>query len=299
MVRVLGVFWVAVSVTGVGIGFMRLWAPQMGLLDAPIDARKHHSNAKPVVGLAVGAGTLGAGWLLAQSNLHWVALGALVLLLLGVDDDRHPRPVYGRLLVQFVTATVVLSLTGLAFQRVGVLGFQWELHGAALPLTVVWVVALTNAFNLIDGSDGVAPGVAGLIALDFALVHGNPLAWALAGSCLVAWWFNKPPAKVFIGDGGAYFLGFVLALLSTMQGPDGAPLREVSPLGAGLVFVVPLGYLVYAVGRRALSGGRIFSADIGHIHHRLQQRFGPWRMLAILYGLTILGTITGSWLWWR
>jgi len=129
--------------------------------------------------------------------------GAAILLLVGVDDDRRPRPAWWRLLAQFVVAAFVLWVTGLGFHRVELFEFQWELDVAALPLTVVWVVGLTNAFNLIDGSDGVALGVGSLIALGFAVVHGNPLAWALVASCLVAWWFNKPPAKVFIGDGSA------------------------------------------------------------------------------------------------
>lgn len=295
----LGIFLVAVCVTALGIGLLRLLGPRLGLLDAPLDERKRHRAPKPVVGLALGAGTLAAGWLLARFPEHWVALGALALLLVGLDDDRHPRPAWWRLLAQCAVAVIVLWATGLGFQRVEVFGAQWALGVAALPLNVVWVVGLTNAFNLIDGSDGVALGVGGLIALGVAIVQDNPLAWALAGSCLVAWWFNKPPAEVFIGDGGAYFLGFLLALLSTMQGPHGTPLREVSLLGAGLVFLVPLSDLVYAVGRRALARRHLFSADTGHIHHRLQQRFAPWPMLLILYGLTIAGMLLGGWLWWR
>jgi len=294
-------FVIAVAFTRLGILLVVRMAPRWGLLDKPDSGRKLHAVAKPAVGLALGFGVLSSGVMWLGSLYSWAALaGSLALLAVGVDDDRRPRSALCKLAAQLLIAALTVWGAQLSPDMVSLLGMEVPLHGAAYyAVAVLWIAALTNAFNLIDGSDGLAIGIAWLTAGSFALFAADTLeqqiALALLGAASVFWWYNKPSARMFLGDGGAYFVGGMLALLSlhraTTQAPGGFDLVKL-----GLLFLVPLGDTVYSIVRRLAVGRSILRADDQHIHHRLQRALGCWPMLILLYALTCLGV----WLaWWR
>jgi len=292
------VVWAALA-TWVGIKLTMPFAERWRLIDIPQTPRKSHRAPTPVLGVALALGVLSAFWLWPPSAFSIAfAIGALGVLLLGVDDDRNGRPALYKLIAQIVIASAVVALGGVQFDAVSIGAWRLELGFLAAPWTVLWLVTLTNALNLIDGSDGLAVGISTLIAVGIGVYTQSPLAWSLVGAGMVFWLYNKPRARCFLGDGGAYFLGFWLGTLS-MQTSTTAWEGDFPLAAMALMFLVPLGDLGFSIIRRLAQRQGVMSADHGHIHHRLQSRWGQWRMLWTLYGLTALAL--GGWLmsWWR
>ena len=223
-----------------------------------------------------------------------ILLPALAVAVLGVVDDLRGVRARTKFLVQVAAAA---SLYALGF-RIATVNLPWGAHldlglAGGLLLTVFWIVAVTNAFNFIDGMDGLAAGIALFTALSVlvmsavtgakeVLVLAVPLAGALAGFLP----FNWHPARVFLGDGGSYFLGFVLGALAIMSSTKASTLVSVAvPIA---LLGIPLLDTSLAVARRFLRGQPLFDADGDHIHHRLL-RAGHRHRAAVLmlYGLTV------------
>lgn len=262
-------------------------AEALGVYDSPDDDRRVHTRPIPRVGgVAVFAATvLGlSAWAMPVRSeelfsSHWiffisVVFGGAILFAAGlVDDVRGLKPL-SKLLAQCVAASLVYAL-GL---RVEVLSIgaesQIALGWLSLPLTVLWVVGVTNAFNLIDGLDGLATGVA-LVALAtimaVAVTLGNTdvvvVCVALIGALVGFLRYNFNPARVFLGDSGSLFVGFMLAILSVHGSLKSATaVLTIVPLFA---LALPLLDTSLAIARRFLRGVPLSVADAGHIHHRL------------------------------
>ncbi|MBI2565837.1 MAG: undecaprenyl/decaprenyl-phosphate alpha-N-acetylglucosaminyl 1-phosphate transferase [Candidatus Schekmanbacteria bacterium] len=202
-----------------------------------------------------------------------------VLTVIGLADDRLHLGAWAKLAGQ-IAAAVILYAHGYAIAAItNPLGGKFELGALALPATVLWVLALTNALNLIDGLDGLATGVAGitsatLLAMGVALANGGEAEWALVflncvllGSCLGFFWHNRHPARIFLGDTGSLFLGFCLAtvsLVSTRKSTTAIAL--LMPL---ICLGLPIADTGLAIVRRYRLGAPIFRADRLHLHHRL------------------------------
>jgi len=203
------------------------------------------------------------GGVLAAS---WLLFGA------GVVDDLHNLPPRTKLLAQ-VAAALLAWMVGFRIEHF-TLGGTLDLGALSLPVTVLWVVGVTNAFNLIDGLDGLATGIA-LVALATLLAVSVKLGnWevalvcaALAGALAGFLRYNLRPARIFLGDSGSLFVGFMLAVLSVHGSTKSATaVLTVIPL---LVLFLPLLDTALAIVRRWLRGKPIFGADERHLHHRL------------------------------
>jgi UDP-GlcNAc:undecaprenyl-phosphate GlcNAc-1-phosphate transferase len=218
----------------------------------------------------------------------------------GVRDDFKPLAPRYRLLLQAGAALCVL-LSGQLFDRFMFIGRAGapELPGWALlryPLTFLWIVGMTNAVNLIDGVDGLAGGVSLVAALSLGVISASLgagpgillLCACLAAAILGFLVFNAPfpRAKIFMGDGGAYFLGFALALISLM-GPGGTGVK-LPVLYAAAILQIPILDTVAAVWRRLRDGRRIDSPDRAHTHHKLMNLgLSSRRIDAVLFALQI------------
>jgi UDP-GlcNAc:undecaprenyl-phosphate GlcNAc-1-phosphate transferase len=225
-------------------------------------------------------------------------LAAMALIFAaGVFDDFKPLAPRYKLLIQIVAASLVVApghtFHSILFSDLGILG---ELNWLRYPLTAVWIVGLTNAVNLIDGVDGLAGGVSALAAVFFAVIFsissGNS-AMALVCLCLAAALagflvFNMPfpKAKIFMGDGGAQFLGFVLALLPLIDLGE-EPMR-FPLLYAAALLAIPIFDTFAAIWRRIRDRRRIDDPDKLHIHHKLLNLgFNAQGVDAALYALQI------------
>lgn len=259
-------------------------ANRNGWYDQPGGRRIHKRPVPRLGGIAVFAATLagflaaaGLGWRVAEHHWEFLAgilVGGAVLFTTGVVDDLRGLRPRTKLLAQLVAAGLVYAM---GF-RIEMLSFwptaDFSVGWLSLPLTLLWVVGVTNAFNLIDGLDGLATGIA-IVALSTtlaaALMMGRAdvaiTAAALLGSLAGFLAYNFNPARIFLGDSGSLFVGFMLAVLSVHGSTKSstAVLAIVPLLALGL----PLADTGLAMARRWLRGVAFSSADGRHIHHRL------------------------------
>ena len=260
-------------------------AHRLGILDRPGPLKVHAAPVPYLGGLGVLAGlAAAAGWV---RPALFVPLA--LALVLGVLDDRHDLSPAARLAGELAIAGVA---GGLAPTRLpGLLG----------PVaTAVAVVVLVNAVNLIDGLDGLAAGVGLVSALGFAVLldgRGRGLALALGGALAGFLVHNRPPARIYLGDGGAYLVGTALALLLALAWDAGRP--PAVSAGALAMVVVPVGDILVAVVRRRRAGQPLFAGDRGHTYDQLVDRGWPaWRaalaLVAAQAGLAAAGAAAGS-----
>jgi len=281
-------------------------AKTFNLVDRP-SARKIHSIPVPRIGgVAIFLACLLGGascffyktditvTIFQDSRIYWLAFGSLMIFGLGFIDDLWRLGYLAKFSVQ-ILAGIVAYNGGL---RIELVTF-FPLHslaqtGLSLPVTVFWVVLVINAINLIDGLDGLAAGVGFLVCLVLLIlsvlggryVPAAALA-ALAGSLLGFLAFNSHPASIFMGDGGSYFIGFMLASVSMMGSIKGQ--TAASLLIPMIALGFPLMETIWSTIRRFIYGQKLFSPDRDHIHHRMMALgLSQRRVVLILYGITVL-----------
>ena len=293
-------------------------ARRVGAIDHPRGRHKHRQPTPTAGGLAIAA----AAWVSALLVLQWplsepiigVLIASVLLVCLNLYDDVHGLPAAGRLVSQVVLASVVF-VWGVRIEGLtnfgGVLGSDpwFDLGWASYPITVVWIVLITNAVNWLDGLDGLAAGVSGIAALTLAVMAGlsfgapvtmgvGVIAAAICGSCLGFLRYNFAPARVFMGDTGAMFLGFTLACLAVL-GAYKVPTAATVVLPM-LVLGVPLLDSTSAIARRVARGRNPLEGDRTHIHHRLVDSGLSVRQAVLaIYGISGALCLIALWLWWQ
>ncbi len=223
-------------------------------------------------------------------SLWGLLAGGSILVALGVTDDRRGVNVATRLIVEFAVAAFVVYV--LDFRLTAFIGIAWLTD----LMSVVWIVAVINSFNMLDNMDGLSGGVAAIIALSMAIVmlstpdpttrQPQLLVAALLlvafGSLLGFLWHNRPPAKIFMGDGGSYLVGFLIAvamLMATFASGDEMRVHAVfAPLCA---MAVPLYDMSTVLWIRIREGRSPFKGDRSHFSHRLVD-LGLSRVRAVL-----------------
>lgn len=286
---------------------VRELAHRFGALDHALTSRKVHGKPIPRLGgiaivLAFFAPLVallfvqsGAGRILYASPHKAFGLfaGGLAIAALGVWDDLKGANAKTKFLVQFAVAGAMYAIGFRIDHIANPYGAPIELGLLGLPFTMLWIAGVINALNLIDGLDGLAGGVA-LIAISttlaIAVIHAHPLmillTAALAGAVLGFLFYNFNPASIFMGDTGSMFLGFVLATtaIQTNQKSSTAVAIIVPIIALG----VPIADTLLAMARRAARGAPLFSADRGHIHHRLLDLgLSHKQTVLVLYGVSI------------
>lgn len=298
---VLSACLVSISVSALGLCVLVPMSKSVGLLDYP-DARKRHALATPLVGgLSIFAGVL-AGWLWLGHLRRFddiVLATACVLVALGALDDRYGLRVSVRVAVQTAAVVIVMATTGVYVHSLGVLhGYELTLGWLGIPFTIVAVIGLINAFNLMDGIDGLAGCLAlvstGAIAVLMAPDMPAPrtvivllLASALYPYLMANLGLLGRKAKVFLGDSGSVVLGYLIAwtlIVLSQSSP-----RHISP---GLVLwcvALPVMDTLAVIFRRLKRGVSPFTPDRTHIHHLLMNAgMGPRRTLVYLVAFALV-----------
>ena len=290
----------------------RVLAFKIGAVDVPKDSRRMHRVAMPLLG-GVAIFTAFIVTVLAFCDLKenyreilGLLFGATVIVATGILDDRFSLNPFLKLFLQIIAALIV-ALCGITIDNVGIFNSSGELFALgnfSIPITVIWIVAVTNAVNLIDGLDGLSCGVSTISALSilvssFFMPDVPPIAILLtaifAGSCLGFLPYNFNPAKIFMGDTGSMFLGFTLSTISVIGVfKTDAIIAYWVPF---IAFAVPLFDTTFAFVRRILQGKSPFSADRGHIHHKLiDMGFNQRQSVTILYAISaIFGIASVLW----
>lgn len=252
------------------------FAIKVGALDAP-DARKVHTRPIPRMGgLAIYAAFVLAvlSSMYVSREILGLLVGGTVILIVGIIDDLKPLPARVKLLGQIVAAAVLVMFDIRIEWLTNPFGEMIYVEYLAIPLTILWVVGLTNTVNLIDGLDGLAAGVSTIASVTILLVALQQNFWtvavltaALAGSALGFLQHNFNPAKIFMGDTGSMFLGYMLAAISILGAvKSAATIALIVPIVA---LGLPILDTAFAIIRRYMSGRPIFKPDKGHLHHRL------------------------------
>lgn len=279
---------------------------RIGAVDRP-NYRKVHARIMPRLGGLAIFGSFVIGYFILRpeesiSNAVEPALipistailiGALIITLTGVLDDMYEISAKAKMLGQFIAAGIVvaggleISFINLPFG--GVLDFGYF----SIPLTIIWIIGITNAINLIDGLDGLAAGVStiALTALAImAFIMGDPfvmsLAAILAASSLGFLYYNFHPAKIFMGDTGALFLGFMISVLALMGFKNITVVALIIPI---IMLGVPISDTFFAIVRRVREKQSISAADKSHLHHCLLNiGFSHRQTVLIIYGIAAL-----------
>jgi len=315
----LGTFVLALLSAFVLTRYVRNFASARGWVAVPTQERHLHSSPLPRLGgVAIFLSFsccmgLAALWAWYSARFHsafslktmlTILAPATLIFLLGVYDDIRGVGPYFKFSVQGVAATM-LFMGGLRIVNIpvvfGDVKLPWFVGWA---FTVIWVLAITNAFNLIDGLDGLAAGSAlfsTLVAFVVALLNGPSLVTvmtiALAGAILGFLRFNFNPATIFLGDSGSLFIGFVLSALA-LEGAQKAP--TIVAVAIPIVsFGLPILETALSIVRRLISGRPIFTADREHIHHKLLQHGMTHRQVVILlYGVSAIFAMLSLFLLW-
>lgn len=292
---------------------VRSFAYRVGAIDVPRDERRMHKTPTPRLGgLAIFCGFMVSTLLFVRltPELKSVMLGAVVIVVLGVIDDSLTLSAKLKFVVQ-IFAALIPALNGVTIQvfsnpNIFSADPYWNLGSLSVPLTVLWIVAVTNSVNLIDGLDGLANGVSTISAttmLVIALLLGETdvslILAALVGACMGFMPYNLNPAKMFMGDTGATFLGYILATIS-IQGlfKYYAVISFVVPF---LILGLPIFDTSFAFFRRLAQGKSPMQADRGHIHHRLidmglnqKQAVATLYVISAILGLSAVVLTTGG-----
>ena len=278
-------------------------AHKIGAIDVPKDERRVHKAPTPRLGgLAIFYGFLIALLCFAKidQQLRGIIIGSLVIVGIGIIDDVKQIRASFKLIAQILAAVITVihdvRITAISvpefISQSGVL----QLGMWSIPITIIWIVGVTNAVNLIDGLDGLAVGVSSIASFSLffiAILAGEQnvaiISAALAGGCLGFFPYNFNPAKIFMGDTGALFLGYMLSAICIQGLFKGYVI--ISFIVPVLILGLPLFDTAFAIVRRAWNHKPIMGADRGHLHHKLLDNgFTQKQTVAILY---IIASILG------
>lgn len=292
---------------------VKSFAYKIGAIDVPKDNRRMHKKPTPRLGgLAIFLGFMVSILIFVpiDTQLRGILLGAVIIVVLGVVDDIAALRAYFKFVVQIAAALVAVYhgvvVNVLSNPNVFSDKPYWSLGWLSVPITVLWIVGITNSVNLIDGLDGLANGVSTISAVTMLVIallvaEGQTalIMAALVGACVGFMPYNRNPAQMFMGDTGSTFLGYILATIS-IQGlfKYYAIISFAVPF---LILGLPMFDTLFAIIRRLAKGQNPMSPDRGHIHHRLidmglnqKQAVAALYVVSSILGLSAVVLTTGG-----
>ena len=285
---------------------------KLNLLDS-VNARKIHCRPVPRIGgiaIFISATSLliivmlldnyiGRAFRAAQTQVITLLAAGSFIFVIGLIDDIKGLRARHKLLAQIIAA-VVICLSGAQIKTLNIANiFTLNLGWLAIPITVFWIISITNAVNLIDGLDGLAAGISavtcGIIAI-LAFNYGQPLMvvfmLSLLGSLSGFLLFNFNPARIFLGDSGSMFLGFVLASTSVICAVKSGTIVALAL--PALALGLPIFDTIFSMLRRYLHRWGIMSPDRGHFHHRLlDMGLRHQQVVIVMYAMTVVAAGLG------
>lgn len=270
-------------------------AIRIGAVDKP-NQRKVHMKVMPRLGgLAIYISFIAGVLLLQPDSPHSlpILLGSLIIVLTGIIDDIRELSPRVKLMGQLAAALVVV-LSGIHVEFINLpFGGQLEFGIFSIPLTILWIVGVTNAINLIDGLDGLAAGVSSIALLTIsgmAIIMGDAyvtvLGLILMASTIAFLFYNFYPAKIFMGDTGALFLGYMISVLSLLGFKNVTFISLIIP---ALILGVPISDTFFAIIRRLVHKQPLSAPDKSHLHHcLLRLGFSHRQVVLIIYAIATM-----------
>ena len=307
MTLILGIFVVSVVLSIGSVALVMKISHRKGWYDQ-VDERKIHTGNIPRLGgigfsFAFFITMSGVGFYFIRTGVNVYrylpcAAAMAFMLFSGIYDDLRPMLPRNKFFLQIIAALCVI-IPGFTFDKLLYIGngFFTDLGFLTIPITLLWVVGLTNAINFIDGVDGLAGGVSALITLFLGVIFFSYAGFSkpvLLCACMLGVLigflvFNAPipKAKIFMGDCGSQFLGFSLAILPLMMEVNNPSTLPV--LYAAALFAIPIFDTTAAVWRRLRDGRKVYDADKSHIHHKLMNLgLNSRGVIAVIYALQII-----------
>lgn len=288
------------------VQIMKKVATFLRILDVPNDARKIHTKPIPLLGgLGIYLAFLLGYMLFAPKNdlMISVLIASFLILILGLFDDmtksETPMPNKYKVIVQLVVAAIVVFYGGLELTKVSMFGITIRFGSILSPiLSMLIIVATINAINLIDGLDGLCAGISSIYFLTIAIIgfilnkFGGLdiiLCLIMLGCTLGYLVHNFPPARIYQGDAGSTFLGFMISVIFLLGFKTTTLTSLIIPL---LILAIPIMDTLFAIIRRKLKGERIDHADKEHIHHQLLKKLSKKNSLLVIYAINIIFSAT-------
>ncbi|WP_100332384.1 glycosyltransferase family 4 protein [Bacillus xiapuensis] len=265
----------------------------VGAVDKP-NYRKVHQKIMPRMGgLAIFFSFI-IGMLILQPYAEFnaaIIVGSIIIILTGVLDDRFELSAKVKLAGQVLAALIVVVYGGVQVEFINLpFGGQMEFGYLSIPLTILWIVGITNAINLIDGLDGLAAGVSSIALLTISLVafmkgdvYVMSVALIVLGSTLGFLRYNFHPAKIFMGDTGALFLGYIISVLALLGFKNITVVSLIIPI---IILGVPITDTFFAIVRRKVNKQPLSAPDKSHLHHcLLRLGFTHKQTVLIIYAI--------------
>ena len=295
-------FIVSFAFTFATTPLVRRFAFKIGAIDIPKDNRRMHKKPTPRIGgLAIIFGFTVATLCFAQPSrqLYGTLAGAAIIAVMGVIDDCKNLPAKLKFVIQIIAALVVVFAGDIkidVFTNPNFLSDNpyWVLpEWLSVTLTVIWIVFITNAVNFIDGLDGLAAGVSAIMSISLVFISIRVgeysiaiLGIALMGSCFGFLPFNFNPAKIFMGDSGSMFLGYIIAVIALLGFKNVTLTSFIIPI---LLLAIPILDTLFAILRRLINHKPLGEPDKNHLHHQLLKlKLSQKKTVIIIYIVDLL-----------
>ena len=298
--KIIAVLKIVISVMGVTALFFPIvkWiANHIGALDYP-NERKVHKKPMPVMGgLMIYLGFLFGYMLFAPQSTQMLAIliASFIVVITGILDVINPLRAREKLVGQVVAALIIVFYGKILLNDISFFGYYFDFGWLAYPITLVFIVAVMNCINLIDGLDGLADGISMIFFITIgvlAFIMHNlgsleiTIAFIMIGACLGFLIFNFNPAKIFMGEIGSMFLGFMIAVVCLLGFKAVTLTSLVVPM---LILAIPILDTLFAILRRIIHHKPIYEADKQHLHHQLlNKKFSQKTTVLIIYAVSIL-----------
>lgn len=277
--------------------FMIKIANHIGAIDIPRTRHIHNKNMPQLGGLGMFCGFL-FGYMIFGINsiqMNSVLIGSFIIIMVGIIDDIKPVTSFQKLFGQLIAAIVIVFYGKILLNNVTLFGMTMNFGIFKYPITIIFILGCVNMINLIDGMDGLSGGISSIFFMTIGIIcyfQGRVdslvavIAFIMIGSTLGFLLHNFNPAKIFAGDNGAMFMGFIISIVALL-GFKGTTLTSlIVPI---IILAIPILDTLFAIIRRTLKKQPIFSADKDHMHHQfLKMNFSQRTTVLIVYAINIL-----------
>lgn len=297
IIEVLKIVISVMAFTAVLFPIVKWISYHVGALDYP-NERKVHKKPMPVMGgLMIYFGFIFGYMLFAPQNTQMLAIliASFIVVITGILDVIKPLKARQKLVGQLVAALIIVFYGKILLNDISAFGYYIDFGWLAYPITVIFIVALMNCINLIDGLDGLAAGISSIffatIGVIAFIMHNIgsleiTIAFIMLGACLGFLIFNFNPSKIFMGEIGSMFLGFMIAVVCLLGFKAVTLTSLVVPM---LILAIPILDTLFAILRRIIHHKPIYEADKQHLHHQLlNKKFSQRTTVLIIYAVSIL-----------
>ena len=269
----------------------------IGAMDIPNERKVHKKPIPRLGGIGIYAGFLLGYMIFGEQSIQMnaVLIGSIIIIITGIFDDLKPIPAKYKFIGQIVGASVISLYGGILLKDISAFGLNINFGVLAYPVTILFIVGIINCINLIDGLDGLASGISSIyfitIGIIAILLHNSTgldviLTFIMLGSTLGYLWHNFYPAKIFMGDSGSMFLGYIIAVIALLGFKNVTLTSFIIPI---LLLAIPILDTLFAILRRIINHKPIGEPDKCHLHHQLLNlKLSQRKTVLIIYLVDIL-----------